>query len=141
MRFFSAFGSAARLTPGDLGRAGENRGVWFYRWRGYRIVARNVRSNEGEIDLIVSRGKTLAFVEIKTRQTRERGAPHEAVNRSKQLRIARLAERFVASKRLEVGLVRFDVLSLFWNGRKFEIEWFPSAFELRAAPSRPWKRR
>ncbi len=134
--------SAASIAPRDLGRAGESRGVWFYRWRGYRIVARNLRSSDGEIDLVVTRGKTIAFVEIKSRQTKDRGSPHEAVNRAKQLQVARLAARFLASSgEREARVVRFDVLSLYWNGRKFEIEWFPAAFELQADPSRPWKPR
>lgn len=142
MRFLSAFRTSSRIAPRDLGRAGETRGVWFYRWRGYSIVERNLRSNDGEIDLVVRRRGTVAFVEIKTRQTKDRGAPHEAVNRAKQLQIAKLAERFLASRGFEgVTSVRFDVLSVFWNGRRFEIEWFPAAFELMADPARPWKSR
>lgn len=142
MRFLSALRHASRFAPRDLGRAGETKGVWFYRWRGYSIVERNFRLNDGEIDLIVRRGRTVAFVEIKTRQTKERGAPYEAVNRAKQLQIARLAERFLAMREMQgVTTVRFDVLSVFWNGKRFEIEWFPSAFELMADPARPWKSR
>jgi putative endonuclease len=51
------------LDTRKLGRRGERRAAWFYRLRGYRVVAANVRLRSGEIDLIVRRGRTLAFVE------------------------------------------------------------------------------
>lgn len=129
-----------RIRPRDLGRAGETRGAWFYRWRGYSILERNLRFGDGEIDLVVRRRRTLAFVEIKTRQTKDHGAPQDAVDRRKQLQIARLAQRFLQTRELEgIDTVRFDVLSLFWNRGRFEIEWFPGAFVLESDSERPWR--
>lgn len=131
-----------RIRPRDLGRAGEARGVWFYRWRGYSVLERNLRFGDGEIDLVVRRRRVLAFVEIKTRQTTDHGSPQDAVDRRKQLQIARLAARFLASRKLDgIETVRFDVLSLFWNRGRFEIEWFPGAFVLESESGRPWHTR
>src|SRR5438067_8320498 len=66
----------------DLGRRGERRAAWFYRLRGYWIVARNERLRRGEIDLVVRRGKVLVFVEVKTRQSLTAGEGYEAVDRA-----------------------------------------------------------
>ena len=65
------------IPTARLGPLGERRAAWFYRLRGYTIVARNVRFRRGEIDLIVRRGRTLAFVEVKTRQSLTAGAGYD----------------------------------------------------------------
>jgi putative endonuclease len=127
-----------RIPTGELGRAGERRAVWFYRWRGYAVVAQNAREGEGEIDLVVRRGRRVAFVEVKTRQSRTAGEPFDAVDARKRQRIARAAERLALRLGLQQLELRFDVLSLYWNGSWFEIEHFPSAFEIDSRPGMPW---
>lgn len=123
----------------DLGPRGEQRAVWFYRLRGYRIVARNVRYGDGEIDLVVRRGGTLVFVEVKTRQQAERGAPWEAVDRAKQLKLLHLAERYVREQKLRPRSIRFDVLALYWTGTRFRVEHFSDAFRAEYDPRAPWR--
>jgi putative endonuclease len=126
------------FAPAELGRLGERRAAWFYRLRAYRVVAMNVETSDGEIDLIVRRGRTFVFVEVKARQQRIAGAPFEAVDRRKQLQIGTLAERWLAAQKMRDAQVRFDVVSLFWNGWRFEVQHFPSAFEMRSEAGRPW---
>ena len=134
-----------QLIPGrsiesrNLGIAGERRAVWFYRWRGYSIEERNLRTSDGEIDLIVMRSRTVVFVEVKSRRLLHRGNPHEAVDRAKQLRIARLAERYLRQRDLSGYEVRFDVVSLVWTGHRFRLEHFPGAFALASDEVRPWR--
>lgn len=123
----------------NLGIAGERRAVWFYRWRGYSIEERNLRTSDGEIDLIVMRARTVVFVEVKTRQWLHLGEPHEAVNRAKQLQIARLAERYLRSRDFSGYEVRFDVVSIVWTGHRFRLEYFPDAFALASDEVRPWR--
>jgi putative endonuclease len=120
-----------------LGAAGERRAAWFYRLRGYAIVARNVRSRGGEIDLIVRRGKTLVFVEVKTRQSLTAGAGYDAVDLRKQQRLVDLAGVWLAH-RPHAGAVRYDVLSLFWNGRRFVVTHLADAIRTVADARRPW---
>ena len=127
------------IAVARLGRAGECRAVWFYRLRGYRIVARNVRLPAGEIDLVARRGRTLVIVEVKTRQSLAAGEGHDAVHREKRLRLIRLADQYVASTRMRDIGIRYDVLSLFWNGRRFVVSHFADAFHPVADRRRPWK--
>lgn len=128
-----------RVPIRDLGPLGERRAVWFYRLRGFRVVDRNVRIGDAEVDLIARRGGLLVFVEVKTRQQTVRGAPYEAVDREKQLRILRLAERYIASRGFQPRAIRFDVVSLYWTGWRFRLEQFADAFRAEYDPGRPWR--
>jgi putative endonuclease len=96
-----------------LGTAGEDAAAAWYTKQGYEVVERNWRCREGELDLIVRSGRTYVFCEVKTRTSTVFGAPVEAVTRDKQIRIRRLAARW-----LEDGApgpakdIRFDVASV-----------------------------
>ena len=122
-----------------LGRAGERRAAWFYRLRGYCIVARNVRLAAGEIDLIARRGSTVVVAEVKTRQSLSAGEGHDAVDRHKRNRLIRLGDQYLASKRDGTIVLRYDVLSLFWTGRRFRVSHFADAFRPTSDAHRPWR--
>ena len=122
----------------ELGRRGERRAAWFYRLRGYSIAGRNVRLRGGEIDLIVRRGRVLAFVEVKTRQSLTAGEGFEAVGKAKQLQLVRLAGDYLA-RHPHRGDVRYDVLSLYWTGMRFIVKCFRDAFQPVSDPRRPWR--
>ena len=88
----------------------------WYEDDGYEVLERNWRRREGEIDLIVRRGKTVVFCEVKTRSSDRFGSGAESVLEAKQRRIRRLAARWLseltpASGRSRVE-VRFDVVSI-----------------------------
>ena len=53
------------------GRLGEAAAAWWLRLHGWRIVGQRIRTRGGEVDLIARRGKTLSFVEVKTRRDGE----------------------------------------------------------------------
>jgi putative endonuclease len=125
------------LPPRQLGAMGERRAAWFYRLRGYSIVARNARSHAGEIDLVVRRGSTLVIAEVKTRQTSAAGEGHEAVDRVKRERLVRLGDEW--SAKFERAQLRYDILSIYWNGRRFIVEHFADAFRPVADAARPWR--
>lgn len=127
-----------RIAVADLGRMGERRAAWFYRMRGYRIAGRNVRLHHGEIDLVLRRGATVVIAEVKTRQSLAAGEGFDSVHRRKQLRLIRLADEYVARERLRTVHLRYDVLSLFWNGRRFIVTYFCDAFRPISDPHRPW---
>lgn len=126
------------FTPDRLGRAGESRAALGYRLRGYAIVERNVRFDDGEIDLVARRGNVLAIVEVKTRTSTVRGEPWEAVGAAKRRKLVSLARRYLARRRPGDVRVRFDVVSVLWTGFRFRVERFEDAFRPEVDENRPW---
>ncbi len=121
-----------RLFPRKtLGRRGEAAAARFLKRQGYKIVARGDRSKPGELDLVAVDGRTVVFVEVKTRRSAEVGHPVEAVDLAKQRRLTRLAVTFLKRHRLLEYSARFDVVAVTWpiNHRRPTIEHFPNAFE------------
>jgi putative endonuclease len=73
-----------------LGRHGETLAVAFLETQGMRIVDRNWRCSEGEIDIVALDGDTLVIAEVKTRKNLAYGHPFEAVDAAKLARLHRL---------------------------------------------------
>ncbi len=97
-----------------LGRSGEDAVAGWYTAAGYEVVARNWRcAGLGELDLVCRRGRSVVFCEVKTRTSDAFGAPVEAVTRDKQIRVRRLAARWLddAADFRPVD-IRFDVASV-----------------------------
>jgi len=97
----------------DLAVSGETAAAEWYAEHGYDVLARNWRCRDGELDLVVARGRRYVFVEVKTRSTDNFGVPAESVTADKQRRIRRLAARWIEdaapSRPTEI---RFDVVSV-----------------------------
>ncbi len=109
-----------------LGADGEAAVAAWYSGRGYEVVARNWRCPTGELDLVVRKGRTLVFCEVKTRTSAAFGAPVEAVTPRKQARLRRLAGRWLesAGRPGSISDLRFDVASVLAG----EIEVIEGAF-------------
>ncbi len=75
----------------DLGKRGEEIAARYLSDGGYRVVARNWRCPQGEIDLITSVDDEVIFVEVKTRSSLRFGHPFEAISVAKLARLRRLA--------------------------------------------------
>jgi putative endonuclease len=111
------------------GNLAEELAVEFLKRKGLQVEARNIRCPLGEMDLVVRDGKTLVFVEVKSRSTVRYGLPQELVSRSKQRRLTLLATWYIKQHRLENLPARFDVVAISWDDSKPEITWIPNAFE------------
>ena len=74
-----------------LGERGEDWAARFVRRRGYKILVRRFKSRGGEIDIVCRDRDWLVFVEVKTRETEEFGAPSESVQREKQRHLSKAA--------------------------------------------------
>lgn len=114
----------APTTPAGL--AGEERAARFLEERGVRLLARNVRTAGGELDIVGERAGTLLFVEVKRRRDASRGAPAEAVTPWKRRRVVRAARAWLAAHPRR-GTVRFDVVAV--QDEPETIEWIEGAFD------------
>ena len=113
-----------------LGSFGEEQAARYLRRKGYRIVERNFRCRQGEIDLIARKGKYLVFVEVKLRKDERFGAAREFVTPAKQARILAAARLYLAEHEEELQ-PRFDVIEIYApNGEKgpIRIEHLEDAF-------------
>jgi putative endonuclease len=97
----------------ELGSAGEALVAQWYEARGYRVLARNWRCPQGELDLVVATAGIVVFCEVKTRSTNAFGPPSLAVNRAKQQRLRSLALAWLAANAgVSPAELRFDVASV-----------------------------
>ncbi len=104
--------SAAPDPRRALGQRGEDLVARWYETAGYRILDRNWRTRDGELDLVLSQGRTVVFCEVKTRRSTAFGAPVEAVTATKQRRIRTLALQWLAAHSRRGDELRFDVASV-----------------------------
>lgn len=110
-----------------LGRWGETQAARFLERRGYSILARNVRTPYGEIDLIARQpaginpdqegnprdsNQITVFVEVKTRSTRTFGYPEESVTSRKQTHMLEAAQHYLQEQAGVEGDWRIDVISV-----------------------------
>ncbi len=118
-------------TPRPLGVRGEQAAARFLKRQRYKIVGRSQRDRIGEIDIVAVDGKTIVFVEVKTRTSHDRGHPAEAVDQDKQRRLTRVALSYLRRYDLLEYPARFDVVAVTWpQGQKRPtIEHFQNAFE------------
>jgi putative endonuclease len=93
---------------------------------GCGVLARNARYPQGELDLVVRDGELVAFVEVRLRSSRAFGGASGSVDRFKQKRIMRAAQRWLADHYGQRWpACRFDVVAVDADGT---IEWIRGAF-------------
>jgi putative endonuclease len=124
----------------EWGRRGEQAAAEFFERNGGRVVERNYRTREGEIDLVVLSGRTLVFCEVKTLVARtkvRRGPayPLESVTVTKRRQVRRiarswLAERLTSRQALRFRDIRFDAVGVVLSpsGKPLRLERVESAF-------------
>ena len=95
-----------------LGDFAERVAVQHLEAKGYAIVGRNVRTREGEIDIIAQRDETLAFVEVRCRRGDRMGTAAESLSPAKQRRLVALAEAYGATHEDLPPGRRIDVIAV-----------------------------
>ena len=93
-----------------FGQDSEALAEQFLLAKGYRIVARNVRTQLGELDIVAEDKGVLVFIEVKGRTTEAFGGALLAVNRRKQMKLVKLASQYLARYHLSDRPCRFDVV-------------------------------
>ena len=105
--------SSARIARYRSGLRAERLAEFYLIAKAYLPITRRYKTPYGEIDLIVRRGKTLVFVEVKARKTFEEGA--ESIHARTQMRIRNAARAFLSThpEYLEHQM-RFDAIIIAW---------------------------
>lgn len=114
----------------ELGKRGETLALKSLKKLGYKILESNYRCRLGEIDVVAREGKSLVFVEIKTRRGRSLGYAKEAVHPRKQRQISKVALTYMKQNHCESAKARFDVVAISLGSKGPEIEVIKNAFEL-----------
>ena len=96
------------------GARAERLAAWYLRLKGYRVLAQRFKTPVGELDLVVRRGRVLAFVEVKARQNLEDAAM--AISPQARGRIERAANWFLSQQNMasrshrSAEIIRFDMV-------------------------------
>lgn len=120
-------------TRQTLGRIAEEAAALHLSRSGWTCLGRNVRVGRGELDLIIRRGRILAFVEVKARSSSTCGSPEDAVDPRKRRQVGRLAELWLASHPWalrDVDDVRFDIIAVDASRAPALVRHLPAAFTL-----------
>jgi putative endonuclease len=114
------------------GRSAEDLAVSLLEGRGYRIVARNWRRPEGEIDVVADDGGVCVFVEVRSRTGEEFGHPLESVDARKRARIVRAARLYLDAEPTKAAGFRFDVVGVTFHpdGSEPEVLHVEDAFQI-----------
>lgn len=114
-----------------LGKKSEEEAVSFLKKKGYRILVRNYNPGAAEIDIIAKDKGTIAFIEVKSRQSDRFGLACEAVQLKKQRQISKAALLFLKQNNLLDSPARFDVVAIDYSPDKgAQCEIFKDAFNL-----------
>jgi putative endonuclease len=112
-----------------VGKSGEDLAVEFLRKQGLRVLARNYRTRFGELDVICRKGRTIVFVEVRSR-TGDSGRPaEESLTPKKVDHLLKCAQAWLAKKKLDRNPVRFDLVAVDFSGELPRLSHYPAAFE------------
>ncbi len=95
-----------------LGAWGEELAAKYLQKKGYRLLGCNYKCRHGEIDLIMSQGKYLVFVEVKQRKSARFGEAKEFVTASKQQKVRITASLYLQTHETNLQ-PRFDVVEVY----------------------------
>jgi putative endonuclease len=85
---------------------------WAYRLRGFRVLDENAWAGGYELDLVLRRGRTIVFCEVKAKSGAELGDPLEMISPEKVRRLRQAGESWLATHAEHAGCeVRFDVVA------------------------------
>jgi putative endonuclease len=99
-------------TTTELGQRGERIAARYLTDHGLRLLDRNWRCREGELDIVARDGDAIVFCEVKTRRGTGFGHPVEAVTPAKQRRLRLLAQRWLQAHDEHAPDLRFDVVGV-----------------------------
>lgn len=96
-----------------LGNKGEELASDFLIEKGYKIIDRNFRAANGEIDIIAIDKKEIVFVEVKTRRNMLYGEAIDAITPIKKKHILNTAKFYLYKNNLRKVPIRFDIIEVY----------------------------
>jgi len=130
MGFFTKLLPAKRADGRDRGASGEDAAASHLKARGFKVLDRNWRFRQWELDLVCRDRDTVVFVEVKTRRAGAMGAPGEALTRKKQARLIKAASHYLTEHGLWDEPCRFDLASVTDTGEALDVEIEENVFQL-----------
>lgn len=97
----------------NIGKIGENLAIKYLENLGYKIIVRNFRCKQGEIDIIAKEKNEIIFIEVKTRTNIKFGYPAEAVNKLKQNHIHKAIQYYLYKNNVTDYNIRIDVVEIY----------------------------
>lgn len=111
----------------EVGNKGEAIAQEYLLSLGYEILETNWRAHYYEIDIIAKDKSELIIVEVKTRSTDSYEHPSESISNKKIRFLVNAAEAYILEKDSHLD-TRFDVISIIFNGKSFNLEHIKNAF-------------
>ena len=112
----------------ELGQQGEEIAVHYLQKEGYRILTRNFRTRDGELDIICRKDDVLIFVEVKTRRSELFGSAEEAITPKKIEHIRRVALHYLTNHQTQHKEIRFDVITILMVNHEPRLNHIQAAF-------------
>ncbi len=122
-----------KVTTRRKGQAVETAALAYLEEKGLRYVCRNFRCRYGEIDLIMTQGNTLVFIEVRYRKQNSHGSAAESVISRKQQKLTITAQYYLQSYK-SLPRCRFDVVAVSQsinNKALLHFDWIKNAFDLQ----------
>jgi putative endonuclease len=115
----------------EMGERGEEAALFHLRHEGYVVVARRWKNvkQPGDLDLVAWEGDTLCFIEVKTRGGRDVATAESAVDEDKRQVLRRLARLYLKAIEPAPTSVRFDLVSIYFDGGRQDSMLFRGAFD------------
>lgn len=110
-----------------IGKEGEEITSQYLLENNYKIIERNFRCKQGEIDIVVKDKEELVFIEVKTRTNKQYGNPIDAVTNLKKKHIIKAIEYYLYVHKLENIFVRIDVIEVYKKDNKYYINHIKNA--------------
>lgn len=100
------------MNSREKGNWGEDKAAQYLKRRGYKIVDRNCRYRQGEIDIVAEKKNIIVFVEVKLRKNASYAEAREFVTEAKQQRVIAAAQMWMQQNGCELQ-PRFDVIEIY----------------------------
>lgn len=119
------------MNTKNTGDWGEEKAAIYLKRHGYKIIGRNCRYRQGEIDIVAEKKDLVVFIEVKTRKNADYAEAREFVTAAKQQRVIAAAQLWMQENSCEKQ-PRFDVIEVYSpngeNGLSVKINHLENAF-------------